>query len=285
MMLFQKIYLNPYWEVILAGIIWGSSGFFIKYLALPTTTVTFFRLAVPTILLFIFLTIKKIKLFQGNNRLIILASTLNAGRIFLYIVGFTFASIGNAVIILYTWPIFATFFAMIFLQEKVHTRNFSLIFIALTGVALIYFQKEFSFSDNNFLGMTAMLFSAAIYALTIIIFKKESEKYSTYETVFYQNVVGAIVFLPFIFFNKPFPTLFQTNQAVGYAVLIGIIGYALFFSALKRINASSAAFLSYIEVVSAILLGVIFFQEQLTWNMVLGGSMILVAATLIIKEK
>src|SRR3989344_4813190 len=276
--------LNPYLEAIVAAVIWGSSGIFIKYIDLPPTTVTFFRLAVPTLILFIFLTVKKIKLFHGNNKLILLASTLNAGRIFLYSVGFTFASIGNAVIILYTWPIFVTVFSMLFLKEQVKKRTFLLLFIALIGTIFIYLNKEFSFSDNNFIGITAMFISAAIYALTVIIFKKESEKYSKYETIFYQNLIGSIILIPFIFINKPLPSLPQTSLGILYGILIGIIGFLFFFSALKKIKASTVSFLSYIEVPSAIILSIIFFQESLTWNMVVGGLLIFLATILIKKE-
>lgn len=276
--------LNPYLEAILAGIIWGLSGIFVKYLHLPPTTVTFFRLAIPSLILLPFLLIKKIKLFHGNNKLILLASTLNAGRVYLYTVGFTFASIGNAIIILYTWPIFTTIFSILFLKEKVPKRTFFLLFIAMVGTALIYLNTEFSFSDKNFIGMTAMLSSAVIYALTVIIFKKESEKYSKYETIFYQNLIGSIIFIPFIFLNKPFPTLSQTSIGIVYGALIGLVGFIFFFSALKKLKASTVSFLSYTEVVSAIILAIIFFQEALTWNMVVGGLLIILATTLIKKE-
>ena len=276
--------LNPYLEAILAGILWGLSGIFVKYLDLPPTTVTFFRLAVPSLILLLFLLIKKIKLFHGNNKLILLASTLNAGRVYLYTVGFTFASIGNAIIILYTWPIFTTIFSILFLKEKVPKRTFFLLFIAMVGTALIYLNKEFSFSDQNFIGMTAILLSAVIYALTVIIFKKESEKYSKYETIFYQNLIGSIIFIPFIFLNKPLPTLSQTSIGIVYGALIGLVGFVFFFSALKKLKASTVSFLSYTEVVSAIILAIIFFKEALTWNMVVGGLLIILATTLIKKE-
>src|SRR3989338_10409211 len=276
--------LNPYLEAIIAGIIWGSSGIFVKYLNLPPTTVTFFRLAIPTLILLLFFIFKKIKLFHGNNKLILLASTLNAGRVYLYTVGFTFASIGNAIIILYTWPIFTTIFSILFLKEKVPKRTFFLLFLALGGTALIYLNNEFSFSDKNFIGITAMLFSAVIYAFTVIIFKKELEKYSKYETIFYQNVIGSIIFIPFIFINKPLPTLFQTSIGIFYGALIGVVGFVFFFSALKKIKASTVSFLSYTEVVSAIILAVIFFQETLTWNIIVGGLLIILATTLTKKE-
>ena len=132
--------------------------------------------------------------------------------------------------------------------------------------------------------MTAMLLSAVIYALTVIIFKKESEKYSKYEIIFYQNIIGSIIFIPFIFINKPLPTLFQTSVGLVYGALIGLVGFIFFFSALKKIKASTVSFLSYFEVVSAIILSVIFFQEVLTWNMGVGGLLIILATTLIKKE-
>ncbi len=281
--------LNPYFEAILAGIIWGLSGIFVKYLGLPPTTTTFFRLAVPTVILFLFFVVQKIKLFHGNNKLILVASVLNAGRVYLYTVGFTFASIGNAIIVLYTWPIFTTIFGILFLKERVSKRTFFLLFTALVGTTLvyfntyIYFNKEFSFSDN-FIGMTAMLFSAIIYALTVIIFKKESKKYSEYETIFYQNVLGSILFIPFLFINQPFPTLPQVSIGIVYGALIGLIGFIFFFSALKKIKVSTVSLLSYSEVISAILLAIIFFHETLTWNVMIGGSLIIIATTLIKKE-
>jgi len=169
-------------------------------------------------------------------------------------------------------------------EEKVSKRTFFLLFIAFVGTALIYLDKEFSFLDKNFIGISAMLFSAVIYALTVIIFKKESEKYSKYETIFYQNVIGSIIFIPFILINKPLPTLPQTSIGIIYGALIGLVGFVFFFSALKKIKASIVSFLSYFEVVSAIILSVIFFQEVLTWNMVAGGLLIIVATTLIKKE-
>lgn len=277
--------LNPYLEAVLAGIIWGSSGIFVKYLNLPPTTTTFFRLAVPTVILLLFLVIKKIKIFHGDNKLILFASILNAGRVYLYTVGFTLASIGNAIIILYTWPIFSTILGVLFLKERVPKRTSFLLFIAIIGTSLIYLNKEFSFSDKNFVGMTAMLFSAIIYALTVIIFKKESEKYSKYETIFYQNLIGAIIFIPFILINKPLPTLSQINLGIVYGAIIGLVGFVFFFSALKRIKVSTVSLLSYSEVVSAIILAIIFFQESFTWNMVVGGSLIILATALIRKEK
>ncbi len=275
---------NPYFEIILAGIIWGLSGVFVKILPLPATTITFFRLAIPTIILLIYLRIKKTPIFTGNNKPLLIASTLNAVRVFLYTIGFIFTTIGNGVIILYTWPIFTTILSIFYLKEKVQKKTFLLLFIAFIGIIVIYSNHRFSFSNKDFIGMTAMLLSSLIYTITIIIFKKELPKYTPIETIFYQNVVGAIIFLPFLFFNKPFPTLPQASIGIIYGIIIGIIGFILFFAGLKKLKTSTASSLTYIEVVSAIIFGIIIFKETLTWNMIAGGLLIITSTILIKKE-
>ena len=275
--------LSPYLEVIIAATIWGSGGAFVKYLNLPPTTITFFRLAVPTLFLFIFVAIKKMKIVKKDNKLMLFASSLNAIRMFFFFLAFTYTSISNAVIILYTWPIFVTTFSVIFLKEKIKRRNVLLLLLAFIGIIFVYFNKELSFANRDFLGMTSMLLSASIYSLTLVIYKKESQKYTKLETIFYQNLVGSLIFLPFLFINQPLPTITQTTVAIVYAILIGLVGYGLFFSALKKIKASTVSHLSYFEVLSGVLFGIFLFQEILTWNIVVGGLLIIISTMLLKK--
>ena len=86
-----------------------------------------------------------------------------------------------------------------------------------------------------------------------------------------------MVFLP-ILFTSPLPNLWQSAVATIYSFLIGVVGFMLYFSAIKKIKISTASFLSYFEPVSAILFGVILFSEKLTWNMLVGGLLIIASA-------
>lgn len=275
---------NPYLEIIIAAIIWGTSGIFVKTLNLPATTISFFRFFIPTLIIVVFFIIKGIQPFKKGNKLMLLASVLNAIRMWLYFVGYILVAINNAVIIVYTWPIFATIFSCLFLKEHISKRNSLLLVISFIGVCFMYFNKEISLSSKEFIGMTAILVSAMIYAITVIIFKKESEKYTKSEILFYQNLVGTIIFIPFIFINKPLPTFDQTSTAIIYATIIGVISFGLFFSGLKKIKASTASHLAYIEVISAIILGVILLKETLAWNTLVGGTLIVISTLLLTKE-
>mgnify|MGYP001618022641 FL=1 len=277
--------LNPYLAIIFAATIGGSSGVFIKLLNLTSTSITFFRVFIPVILLLAYFSWKKIKLFQGNYKIMLIASGLNAARMFLYFFAYLYTSIGNAVIILFTWPIFATIFSAVFLKEKVSKKTASLIGVAFLGIIIMYMNKEISFGNKDFIGTAAMLLSAIIFSITAVIFKKELKNYTKTETIFYQNLVGAIVFLPFIFINKPIPTIAQTGVASLYGFLVGIVAFLLFFFALKKLKMSHYSLFTYWEVPAALIFSAIFFKEVITLNMIIGGGLILVAGLLLRKEK
>lgn len=276
--------INPHFEIILAAIIWGSSGIFIKYLNFPVTTISFFRLAVPAFILFIYFKAKKFKLFKRNKKLMLSVSFLSALRQFFYMVGFTFTSVGNAIMLHYTYPIFTAILGSVALKERISKRKAALIFISFVGMSLVFLSKGISFSNKSYIGMVAVITASIIYSLTLIIFKKESENHSNYEKVFYQNALGAIIFLPFIFFY-PFPKISLVAVGILQAVLIGLVGFMLFFSGLKKVSASTASFLCYVEIVSAIFLAFIFLGELPTWNVFIGGSLIIFSTLLLINTE
>ena len=85
--------LDPHFRVVIAAIIWSTTGLFVKYVNLPPTTISFFRLGIPTVLLFVLFRIRKTPLFKKDNKLLLSASTVNAIRMFFFFVGYTYASI------------------------------------------------------------------------------------------------------------------------------------------------------------------------------------------------
>jgi drug/metabolite transporter (DMT)-like permease len=53
-----------------------------------------------------------------------------------------------------------------------------------------------------------------------------------------------------------------------------------FFSALKKIKVSIAAVFTYFIVISSTIWGAIFFKETITWDMLMGGFLILSSASI-----
>jgi len=269
-------------QILLGAIIWGSGGVFIKYMNLPTTTLSFFRLFIPTVVFFLILTYQH-KTFRFKDRYMMWGSVINAVRLPFFFLGVLLTSIGNAWIILYTYPIFVALFSCSILRTRPSRLTWLAIITAFVGVFVMFLQ-DVSLSGSDFLGMGSMLIGAILSGLLHVCLKKVRGNYTRYEMIFYQNFIGAFVYIPFLFINK-LPTLAQTGLATMHASLIGIVAFILFFAGLKHLKATTATTLAYIEVPSAVIFGMIFFGEAVTLNMVIGGTLILGATMLITREK
>jgi drug/metabolite transporter (DMT)-like permease len=273
--------MKYYIYIISAAFIFGSSGVFIKTLNLPVSTLTFFRMAIPFGLMTVLFLFRRKPFPSIADKTMLLASFLNATRLFFYFAGYTYGNISTTVILLYTWPVFATIWSALFLGEPLTFFRWICFLTTLAGVILINLNQAMSLGDQQFTGVLFILSSAFIYSMTVVMFKKKSQCYTPFETLWFQNGLGAFLFLPFLVINRPLPVPWQTGTAILYAFLIGVVGFGLFFSGLRRIDASKASFLTYVEVVSGIFFGVAFFGETLSWNILAGGSLVLVSALLL----
>jgi len=261
----------------------GTNGILIKYMSsLSTGAIAFFRTMVPVLFLAPVLFSKTNPLFTGNYKKMLLASTINVARIYLYLVAFIFTSIGNAVVLFYSWPIFVFIFETVYFKNPLKTKHVALLLLAFAGLVVAYSNKAFSFENEDIIGMLAAVLSSITYAVTVLIFKSESNNYSKEQTIIYQNLVGAFFFIPFLFFI-PDARWEQLGVGVFYGLLIGIGVFKLFFYGLKYLEASTASSLMYLEVVSAIVLGYLVLDEKLTLNTAIGGALIIVSNYFIIR--
>ena len=277
----QKAWL----AVLLGASIGGFGGIFIKNFSIPATSITWIRVAVPTILLALWLGYQRVPVFRGHYKKMLLGSALNALRLYLFISAFIFTSIGNAIIMFYTWPIFTTLLGIFILKEQVSLRQIGILALAFIGIIIAYSEQDLSFESQDFIGISAAVTSAFIYALTVIIFKSETLNYHRNEILFYQNFLGAFIFLPLFLTNRPLPTVLDWTLGLSYAVIIGLLAFSLFFFALKHLKASTASMLAYVEVVSAILLSYIWMGDTLKPSMIIGGSLIILSTILLINKK
>lgn len=264
----------------------GFSGVLIKNVeSISASSIAWFRTVIPSLFVLIWMWFRSISPFRGNYKKMIVGSVINTLRIYLFLLAFIYTSIGNAVIILYTWPIMVALIGYLFLDEKMGRYQAFLLFLAFSGIILAYSDKPFSFGDSDFVGMLAALGASLFNALTVILFKSESENYHSFEMVFYQNFLGVIVFLPFFIFGFEEARLIDFGLSAFYGLMAGIGVFGLFFYGLKYLKATTASTLMYLEILSAIFFGYWFFDEVLSLNMILGGILIMTSNLLLIRSK
>ena len=244
---------------------------------MSTGMIAWFRTVVPVVFLLPAISRKGGLELKGNYRNMFLASFINAGRMFLYLTAYKYTSIGNAVVLFYSYPLFVTAIESLYYKRPILKRQWFFLSLAFTGIVLTYAGKPFSFQSNDFVGMLAALGASIGYAVTVIMFKKETHNYSQNQMVVYQNIAGAILFLPFL---SGFPSAEIGHMGIGliYGIVIGVVVFKLFFYGLKFLPAATATSLMYLEVVSAILFGYFLLDEKLSWNTYVGGALILTSS-------
>jgi drug/metabolite transporter (DMT)-like permease len=216
---------------------------------------------------------------SGDHRLsLLLGSSINALRMLLYILSFKLTAMGNAVVLLYLWPLFALLLQSLKDRRLPKPREFLLVAAAFTGVTVMNLHRDFSLTGNDAAGTALMTASALLFAWTTLIFKKNLSGVGETDTVFFQNVLGALIFFPFLMTELPSLSGSQIFLGILYGFLVGLTAFTLFFYALKRLPLFQYSAMAYIEVLFGLVFSVVFLFETITWNMI-AGAMLVVGAS------
>jgi drug/metabolite transporter (DMT)-like permease len=203
----------------------------------------------------------------------------------LYILAFKLTTMGNAIVLLYLWPIFALLLRCIGARAWPRPGQVLILATAFAGVVVMNLHRDFSLQGKDLPGSLFMMLSALILAGTLIIFKSTLQHISETDTLFYQNGIGALIFLPFLF--AEIPSVQPSHLALGvlYGFLVGVCAFGLFFYALKRLSVFQYSAMTYMEVFFGLLFSLVILREELTANLASGVLMVLTASFLAQQSK
>lgn len=193
-------------------------------------------------------------------------------------------SIANAVLTHYTAPVVVACLAPIFLKERVTIKIFAAIVISTAGlwimldISLSKFLSLLLAGDKNTAGILAGLVSGIAYGVLIIIFRFFAQNYNPIVITFSQNIVIAIILLPFVEIPDNFTSALWAFAVMG--VIHSTIAPILYFRGMREVTANNAAILGYLEPVCAIILGILFLNEAVTYKIIIGGIMVLLSGYL-----
>jgi len=263
-------------EIGIAALVMSFSGPLIRWAGISAGAMTFVRCAIPTLILGTWLLLHRQIEWLGKKTLwLLLASTLNAVRMWLFFESYRITSMGNAVIVLYSWPVFALIYSYFLLGESLKKRDFILMGLAFVGMAIVYSGGNLSFSNRDFLGMSLMLASALMYALMIVLIRRENVE--RLQATFWQNLVGSLAYFP-VFIRALSSTPPESWFLAGLnGLIVGTGAFALFFSALRRLPAAVVGHVAYLEVVFTLIWGMMIFREPVSWRHITGGCLIVIS--------
>lgn len=273
---------------IISAICYGMNplgALFLYEEGLNVNSVIFYRFIFASILLAIFMLIKKDSFYLKFKEIILLAllgllfgiSAISLFNSFLYM------DAGLASTVLFIYPIFVAIIMALFFKEKNSIITILSIIFAFLGVVLLY--ESDGANVSNF-GIFLVIVSSLCYAIYIVIINQYL-KISALKVTFYSMLFCTITILihsffdsslnimPLINFNMWFYTLFL-------ALVPTIISLLFLIKAIQLIGSTSASILGALEPLTAVLIGVYVFNEKITFWLVIGIVFILFGVLLIV---
>jgi len=194
------------------------------------------------------------------------------------------ASILNA-----TVPLFTIIIAHLWLTDDKITLQKALgLLVGFGGVVVLLSRDLTSSAHTSALGQGAVILGSAFYAVATV-FARKYTQHVTGPARGAAPLITAAIFMwvttPFI--EKPFqfPTLPLTWIA---ALWLGILGSAvawiMFYYLLHEIGPTRASLVTYLFPIGGVFFGVIFLNEQITWQL-LCGSLLIIGSLAVVNWK
>lgn len=268
-------------KFILAMLIFGSVGIFVKNINLPSIAIVQWRTMIGSMFLLLILIIQKRKIDIENIKknitpLILAGIVLGANWAFMF-EAFEYTSVGIVTVLYYCAPIVVFFLSPIIFKEKIRFKQVIGISAAIVGMIII---NSFTNDDSSSsLGILYALISALFYA-GVMISNKFIDEVDGISSTFIQLFVAMIVMTIYIFIATKNIIFIPEKSDIMLVSIVGIIhtgiAYLLYISSMQSLKGQNISILSYIDPTSALMFAFIFLGEVLTFRQIIGAVLILV---------
>jgi drug/metabolite transporter (DMT)-like permease len=274
--------------VCLVPLVWGMSGILVRWMHLGghEQLIVFYRSCFATgfYLLVIAITRRtKDVRPNGQSALLLASGLITAAFAICMYKAYDLMSIGAATFVLYLAPLMVAVMAPLILKEKVERFTWLCLGVALAGTGLLSWGQSGGSGGSSALGVVFALGAALTWAVMMIIWKRLRETTSPVTIGIWTNAVCVAVAAPFAI---PSTHLVTPKAWIAIAVF-GTVSFGAasltYFYALKRVKVQDAAVLSYIEPVSAMILGFAILSEAPRPQDYVGAVLIVAAGLLLLK--
>ncbi len=259
---------------ILAGLMFGSSGIFVRTLTqngIDQTTLLFLRFSLAIIPIAIAIILTDRKLFKAELKdipLFLVCAICMVGLNLCYNESMNTVPLSLAAVLLSIAPIYVLIFAYVLFREKITSKKVICMVLAILGCVLMTGVLESDLSSIPLFGILSGIGAGLFWAIYLMASKKSiGNGNHTYTILIYCTVFLSLALIPFTDFNQignfvgidPLP-------AVIFLIIHSTFSFALpyIFStvSLKYMDSgTSSIFLSGAEPFAALIFGLLIYSE------------------------
>ena len=267
-------------KLILAMLIFGTIGIFVRNIGLPSSVIAVCRGYVGMLFLVLVLVLQRkkpdFKAIRSNFLMLMISGGLIGLNWIALFEAYNYTTVTTATLCYYLAPVFVTLASPFVLQEKLTGKKLLCVAVALFGMVFVSGVLEGGIS-----GLRGILYgvTAAILYASVILMNKRMQPIPAFDKTLIQLGMAATVALPYVVVTEDVGALSPAPLALVLLLVVGIIhtgvAYAMYFSSIEDIPAQTVALFSYIDPVSAIFLSAIFLREPLTLFSCIGAALVL----------
>jgi len=276
-----KIKALLYIGLLATTAVWGGA-FLVMKDSLERQDVYSF-LASRFILAAFFMFLYKPRCLQGLSKVFIkravLAGVLLGSGFIFQTFGLTKTTVSNTGFITGLYLVFTPLIAWLLLKREIVKMQWSAVFVATIGLYLISFT-----GISIGFGEALVLISAILFAGQIVALGEWSDGKNTYALTLIQILVSSVIFLTLsLIEGYQLPPDGGVWSAVLFTAFFAtFIGFLIQTKAQSVMSATAAGVLLAMEVPFALFFGLYFDNDPVTFRIISGGSLVMIAMALVI---
>ena len=267
-----------YGMYILSMLIFGTNGILVHHISLASSQIILMQTLIGGLLLTLMVLLR-----GGFDRagiradllpLLLGGSVLGLNWVALF-EAYRQLNVSLATLIYYVGPILVLLFSPVLFREKLNSRKITSV--VLVAVGLVCISGSIALRGMSMRGLLTAVVSALFYA-AVIIFNKRITHTGGMQTAALELDIAFVIVLIYMMLTVGLPHP-AVSDNIPWIAVIGLVNtglaYLLYFSGLQKLPAQSAALISYVDPVSALVFSALFLHETMTPVQILGAVLII----------
>jgi len=274
-------------QCFLSMFLFGTIGIFVRGIPLSSSVIALVRGIVGMTFLLAVMAVRRKKIAFSAVRqnlpvLVLSGAALGINWILLF-EAYRYTTVAAATICYYLAPVFVILVSPVLLRERITVKKGICAAVSLCGMVLVSGifggGTASSLPASNGKGILLGLAAAVFYAAVVLLNKKLSGLSAFERTVMQLGLSSAVLF-PYVLVTGGIGGI--ASLSVTGVILLLVVGilhtgvtYALYFGSIEHLSAQTAALLSYIDPVVAVLLSALLLREPMGVTGAVGTVLVL----------
>ncbi|MBQ3042887.1 MAG: DMT family transporter [Alistipes sp.] len=255
-------------------------------IAMPAILFYRFAVAAAIMAIVVLLTGRNFRIERRYMPSVVWLSVLYAVTAILLLASYRDIPSGVATTIHFLYPLAVTLIMSMFFKERATITTLIAVGVSLAGVALLTWGNH-SVGDYKH-GVLLVLVTVATYAIYIVgVMKSRASRVDSVVLTFYVLMLGALIFFLYALATSGVDSIHRWSNwrdIVMLALLCTVLSDLTLILAIKRIGSTMTSILGSMEPMTAVIVGVLYFDERFDTTSVIGLLLIVVAVVLVIVQ-